>query len=59
MSGILGVLTVLANQPTNQWGYVAGAYVVVVGGLVAYALLTIVRGRHAGRQVPAEGRRWL
>lgn len=59
MSAILGVPTVLANQPTNQWGYVAGAYAVVVGGLVAYALLTIVRGRRAGRQVPAEGRRWL
>ena len=59
MNAIPGVLTVLASQPTNQWGYVAGAYVVVVGGLIAYAVLTIVRGRRAGRQVPTEGRRWL
>lgn len=59
MAALVGLVSVLASQPTNQWGYVAGAYLAVVGVLVAYAVLTIVRGRRVGRRLPPEDRRWL
>jgi hypothetical protein len=55
----VGSLRVLATEPANQWGYVAFAYVVVVGALVGYAALTILRGRRVGRQLPPEDRRWM
>lgn len=43
----------------NEWGYVAGAYGLVVAVLVAYAAWTIVRGRRIGRQLSPEDRRWM
>jgi len=43
----------------SEWAYVGWAYGVVVGGLVLFAIWTILRGRRIGRQLPPEDRRWL
>lgn len=38
---------------------VVTAYVVVLGGLAAYAGVVIARGRRLGRELPPEERRWM
>lgn len=43
----------------GELAYVAGAYVLVIAVLLAYAAVTIVRGRRVGRQLPPEDRRWM
>lgn len=43
----------------GEWTYVGWAYGIVVGVLVAFAVLTILRGRKLGRDLPPEDRRWL
>ncbi len=40
-------------------GYVATAYVLVLGTTLLYAVWVLAKGRRLSRQVPAEGRRWL
>lgn len=59
MTAVLASFLLLATEPANQWGYVTFAYVVVVGLLVGYAALTILRGRRVGRQLPPDERRWM
>ena len=59
MTSIVGLVSVLASQPTNQWGYVIAAYVAVLGALVGYSVFIVIRGRRVGRQLPPEERRWL
>jgi hypothetical protein len=44
---------------SGEWGYVAAAFVSVLGTMAAYAAWTIRRGRQLARQLPAEDRRWL
>ncbi len=43
---------------TDTWGYVAAAWIIVLGSFLAYAVVTIVRGRALSKQVPPEDRRW-
>lgn len=43
----------------NEWSYVAASYGVVIGALVLFAVITILRGRKVGRQLPPEDRRWM
>lgn len=52
-------MTAAAVVVAGAWGYVAGAYAVVFGVLVAYVTFVILRGRKVGRQVPPEERRWM
>lgn len=55
MTGLLAA----ASPDTDSWGYIVGAYALVVGVLALYAVWTIVRGRRIGRQLPPEDRRWM
>ena len=43
---------------SGHWGYVIAAWVIVFGGLGAYSVRTILRGRSTSKQVPPEKRRW-
>jgi hypothetical protein len=43
---------------SDNWGYIAAAWIIVFGGLGGYAVRTILRGRSLSRQVPPEKRRW-
>lgn len=43
---------------TGTWPYVAAAWVIVLGGIGVYALVTVMRGRRLSRRVPPEKRRW-
>lgn len=52
-------MALLLAAQDNEWGYVAGAYGLVFAVLVAYAAVTIVRGRRVGRQLHPEDRRWM
>lgn len=52
-------MSLLLAAQDNEWGYVAGAYGLVVAVLVLYAAYTIARGRRIGRQLPPEERRWM
>lgn len=52
-------MPILLAAQENEWGYVAGAYGLVIAVLLAYAVWTIVRGRRVGRQLPPEDRRWM
>ena len=42
----------------DTWGYVAAAWIIVMGTFLVYAIVTIVRGRALSKQVPPERRRW-
>jgi hypothetical protein len=42
-----------------HWEYAAIGYVVVLGGLAAYAGAILRRGRRLSRQVPEQDRRYL
>jgi hypothetical protein len=44
---------------SSGWGYVIAGYVVTLGGLAAYVLRTLLRGRQLSKQVPPEARRWM
>lgn len=39
-------------------GFVAAGWIITLGGLGAYALVTLRRGRRLSRVVPPEERRW-
>lgn len=54
---VLAKLAVTTDRA--QWGYVAAAYALVFGVLLAYVVRTVVLGRRAGRQLPPEDRRWM
>lgn len=53
------VLLAAQDALDNQWAYVSGAYGLVVASLVAYAGLTIARGRKLAKRLPPEDRRWM
>ena len=44
---------------SSGWPYVALGWIVTIGGITAYAVRTIVRGRQLSKQVPPEARRWM
>lgn len=44
---------------SSGWAYVIAGYVVTIGGLVAYAARTLLRGRALSKQVSPEDRRWM
>jgi hypothetical protein len=50
--------TVDIAQATGTWPFVAAAWAVVFGGMGAYALAPVMRGRRVSKQVPPEKRRW-
>lgn len=52
------VTEVAEGTAENTWPYVAASWVVVLGSIAAYAVLTVVRGRRLSRRVPPERRRW-
>lgn len=39
--------------------YAVAGWIVVVGGIAAFAVLTVVQGRRLSREVPPERRRWM
>jgi hypothetical protein len=43
---------------SGSWPYVIAAWIIVIGAVLAYAVLTILRGRSLSKQVPPERRRW-
>ena len=43
---------------SGTWPYVAAAWIIVLGAFLAYAAVTIIRGRSLSRRVPPERRRW-
>ncbi|CAB4599236.1 unannotated protein [freshwater metagenome] len=45
-------------EATGTWPYVAASWALVLGGMGAYALVTVVRGRRLSKKVPSEKRRW-
>ena len=51
-------LLLAADQP-DEMAYVWASYVVTVVALAAFAVVTSVRGRRVGRQLPPEDRRWM
>jgi hypothetical protein len=50
--------TVDIAQASGTWPFVAAAWAVVFGGMGAYALATVMRGRRLSKRVPPEKRRW-
>lgn len=51
-------LLLAADQP-DEMAYVWASYVLSVAVLAVFAVVTIVRGRRVGRQLPPEERRWM
>ena len=49
---------VVAAQATGTWPFVAASWAIVFGGMGAYALVTVIRGRRLSAKVPPEKRRW-
>jgi len=43
---------------SGNWGFVAAAWVIALGGLAGYAVRIVQRGRALSAQVPPEKRRW-
>jgi hypothetical protein len=43
---------------SGSWSYVIAAWIIVIGSFLAYAVVTILRGRSLSKQVPPERRRW-
>jgi len=43
----------------SDGGYVLAGYLLVFGGVGAYALRLILRGRALTRRLPPEDRRWM
>lgn len=43
----------------DDWRYVLGSYVLVVGLLVGYVAWVILRARRVARHLPADERTWL
>jgi hypothetical protein len=43
----------------NEWSYVLAGWAIAIGGVVAYAVVTLLRGRRIARQLPPEERRWM
>lgn len=52
-------MTAMILAQANEWSYVAAAYIIVIGTLVAFAVISIAQGRRVGRQLPPEDRRWM
>lgn len=50
--------TAVLADLTGTWPYVAASWVIVLGSMGAYAVVTVVRGRRLSKQVPPEKRRW-
>ncbi|MGI8662505.1 MAG: hypothetical protein ACR2LQ_04735 [Acidimicrobiales bacterium] len=48
---------VLASD--SGWPYIVGGYTATLGGLGAYAVWVLLRGRRLSKQVPPEDRRWM
>ena len=55
----MAALLFASTTGANEWNYVAFAYVVVVGVLVAYIAYVLARGRRVGRRLPPDERRWM
>lgn len=53
------LVPMLAAVGVDDLRFVYAAYLIVVGGLVAFAVLTMRRGRRLARQLPPEDRRWM
>lgn len=53
------VLAKAGSVPQDPWPFVIAGYVVMGLGLLAYAAITIGRGRRLSRRVAPERRRWL
>ena len=51
-------IAVVFAEATGTWPYVAAAWAVVFGGMGAYALVTVLRGRRLSKKVAPEKRRW-
>lgn len=51
-------LAVVVAQATGTWPFVAASWAIVFGGMGAYALATVIRGRRLSSKVPPEKRRW-
>lgn len=47
-----------AGTATGTWPYVIASWVIVLGSIAGYAVVTIVRGKRLSRRVPAKDRRW-
>jgi heme exporter protein CcmD len=58
LQAVAAVLAQAADTP-DDIGYVWAAYGLAVVLIVAYAVLTIRRGRAVSRQLPPEERRWM
>ena len=54
MSAVLAA----TGTATGTWPYVIAAWVIVLGSLAVYAVVTIVRGRRLSARVAPERRRW-
>ena len=49
---------VLFSVVTQAWPYVSAAWIIVLGGLAAYAFVVVRRGKKLSRELPPEKRRW-
>jgi len=43
---------------TQAWPYVSASWIIVFGGLAAYAVVIVRRGKKLSRELPPEKRRW-
>lgn len=59
LAALSGLLAQTGAALPDEMGYVWGSYALVVGVLVAYAIVTVRRGRAVGRRLPPEERRWM
>ncbi|MEX1217036.1 MAG: hypothetical protein WEA11_00790 [Acidimicrobiales bacterium] len=50
--------SIVFAQATGTWPYVAASWIFVFGGMGAYALVTVIRGRRLSQKVSPEKRRW-
>jgi CcmD family protein len=42
----------------SDWGYILAGYLAVFGGVGAYVVRLVLRGRSLSRRLPPEDRRW-
>jgi len=66
MSGLMGTViasaTVLADVGyggPNEWTFVLAGWGVITGGVAAYTIAVLRKGRKLSKQLPPDERRWM
>jgi hypothetical protein len=52
-------MTAFVLAADSGWPYIIAGYVATLGGLGAYTVWVLLRGRRLSKEVPPEDRRWM